>query len=171
MKYCSRCGTENAEGDNYCTSCGWTLNSDWRASTQKQNKKKASPAARILAGIFFLLLLVALLSVFSKNNASTSSTVQQQSTTCLVVYEVTGKTRSVSVTLSNGSGNTEQYANYRVPFRMSFQMRHGQFAYISAQNDEDEGYITSSIYVDEKLFQTSTSRGAYVIASASGLVP
>jgi len=41
---------------------------------------------------------------------------------------------------------------------------------ISAQNNGSRGSITVTIYVNGKIFRTSTSSGAYVIASADGAV-
>jgi hypothetical protein len=173
MRKCSRCGTENRDEDNYCTDCGWTLHSQWKpASEAKGNKKKASPAARVFAGLAALILFGWLYSLLTTGSITgTSSLPAAGNPNVAVVYEVTGNTRSVSVTLSNAGGNTEQYSHYRVPFRLSYQMKHGEFAYLSAQNDEESGDITATIYTDGTVFKTSSSHGAYVIASASGLVP
>jgi hypothetical protein len=43
-----------------------------------------------------------------------------------------------------------------------------EFVYISAQNNQDN--VTVKIIVDGDTFKESTSTGAYVIATASGLL-
>jgi hypothetical protein len=85
-----------------------------------------------------------------------------------VVYEITGSARSASVTLANRSGGTEQYGNVSIPWSYTDKSFSERFLYVSAQNQGDRGTITVSIYVNGKLFKTSSSSGAYVIATASG---
>lgn len=82
-------------------------------------------------------------------------------------YEISGTTSSVSVTLNNPSGNTEQFDPVSVPHTYSYKTFPDSFYYISAQNNESSGSVTVSIYRRGKLIETATSSGAYVIASAS----
>jgi hypothetical protein len=75
----------------------------------------------------------------------------------------------VDVTLTNATGGTEQYSSVRLPKTYSFDSFPDSFLYISAQNQGESGTVKVSIYVDGELFKTSSSSGAYVIASAHGL--
>ena len=49
-------------------------------------------------------------------------------------------------------------------------MGRGDFAYVSAQNQRDEGTIYCEIFVNGVSWKRSQSSGAYVIASCSGRV-
>lgn len=83
-------------------------------------------------------------------------------------YEITGTATSVSVTLNNPSGNTEQYNPVLVPHTYSYKSFPDDFYYISAQNQNSSGSVTVSIYQKGKLIERASSEGAYVIATASG---
>lgn len=85
-----------------------------------------------------------------------------------VIYEITGTAKEVGVTLSNATGGTEQYSDVSLPKKYTYNSFSDSFLYISAQNQGESGSVTVSIYVNGKLFKTSRSSGAYVIASASG---
>ena len=89
-------------------------------------------------------------------------------TSSVVEYEITGSASKVDVTLQNETGGTEQYSDVSVPHTYTFNYYTDWFLYISAQNQGDSGSVTVTIYVDGEVFKTSTSSGAYVIASASG---
>lgn len=71
-----------------------------------------------------------------------------------------------SVTFSPGPGLTSQ-ATATMPWRQKFKAKDGDFLYVAAQSFQASGRITASIYVDGKLLRTSSSTGAYAIASAS----
>jgi len=86
-----------------------------------------------------------------------------------VVYRITGTASTVDVTLNNAQGGTEQYNNVYLPKEYSYDSFSDDFVYISAQNQGEYGTVTVEIYVNGSLFKTSTSSGAYVIATASGL--
>jgi len=85
-----------------------------------------------------------------------------------VIYDITGTAEQVFVTLSNAEGGTEQYSSVRVPQRYVFTTFPADMVYISAQNEGASGTVRVSIRLDGKLFRTSESSGAYVIATASG---
>ena len=91
-------------------------------------------------------------------------------------YEVTGTAYSANITQTNPDGGTEQYSNVKLSgsYEFSVPIRRGSFDYyhamILAQNNGSRGSITVTIYVNGKIFRTSTSNGAYVIASADGAV-
>lgn len=86
-----------------------------------------------------------------------------------IKYEVTGSAKSVSVTLTNGEGGTEQFNDVSVPWRRTYSLKNG-FVYLSAQNQGSAGTVTVKIYVDGKVIKESSSSGEYVIASASDSV-
>lgn len=86
-----------------------------------------------------------------------------------VVYKITGTAEEVDVTLSNPTGGTEQYSSVSLPEKYSYTSFPDSFTYISAQNQGASGTVIVSIYVNGTLFKTSSSSGAYVIATASGL--
>jgi hypothetical protein len=86
-----------------------------------------------------------------------------------VIYKITGTAEEVDVTLSNATGGTEQYSNVSLPKKYTYTSFDDSFTYISAQNQGASGTVTVSIYVNGTLFKTSSSSGAYVIATASGL--
>jgi hypothetical protein len=83
-----------------------------------------------------------------------------------VTYDLTGQ-GSVSVTMQNASGGTEQFET-RLPYHLDLGGVSG-FVYISAQL-EDTGTVTCEIKQGEQVIQTATSTGQYVIATCSGSV-
>lgn len=85
-----------------------------------------------------------------------------------VKYKVTGTAETVDVTYENSSGGVSQESDVEVPWSYSFTGEPGDFVYISAQNQGQTGTVTVTIYRDGDVFKTSTSEGAYVIATASG---
>ena len=90
-------------------------------------------------------------------------------TTYTVDYEVTGTAKDGSFTWQNETGGTEQ-GDYKVPFKKTFKAEYGQFVYISVQNNYKTGSVTCKIIVNGKEFKSSTSEGAYKIATCSGSV-
>jgi hypothetical protein len=83
-----------------------------------------------------------------------------------VEYEITGTASTVSVTLNNATGGTEHFSNVSVPHTFTFENYRDWFFSVSAQNDGASGSVTVTIYIDGEVVATSTSSGAYVIASA-----
>ncbi len=89
-----------------------------------------------------------------------------------VTYDLTGQ-GSVSVTLQNASGGTEQFET-GLPYHLdlgpagTFGGLSG-FVYISAQL-QSSGSVTCEIKKGGQVIQTATSTGQYVIASCSGSV-
>jgi len=88
-----------------------------------------------------------------------------------VKYQVTGSASTVSLTLNNATGGTEQIASATLPWSESFTVQKGDFLYVSAQNNGSSGSVTATVYVNNRVLQTATSTGAYVIATASGDAP
>jgi len=117
--------------------------------------------------IVILVLFIALLL---------SSCFLDTETTKTIKYEVTGTANTASITMRNKDGNTEQISSVTIPWETTFSVKlnlegyDAFFAYISAQNNGQTGSVTSKIFVNGNEFQTATSSGAYVIATASGSV-
>ena len=85
-----------------------------------------------------------------------------------VEYKVSGSGGSFDVTINNKDDGTSQYDNVSSGWTYSFSTsEEGLFLYVSAQNQTNSGSVTTKIYVDGKQKKTSTSNGAYVIASSS----
>ena len=92
-----------------------------------------------------------------------------------IEYKVTCTTGLVDLTIENSDGCVSQYDDMATPWSYSFEItskpEYGYtFVYVSAQNQQNSGSVTAQIYVDDSLYKTSTSTGAYVIAKASGSV-
>ena len=83
-----------------------------------------------------------------------------------VTYQVTGSATEASLTYQNGDGGTSQ-EKVNLPWSLTVKAPQSNFLYISAQNEADYGDITCTISVDGKVIKTSTSSGAYTIASCS----
>jgi hypothetical protein len=117
----------------------------------------------------FALLFFALFGCIEKDGKNNFKVAR-------IKYEVTGTASSVSLTLTNPDGGTEQFSNVRPPgsYEFSVPIQRGSFnyyhAYISAQNMGPKGNVTVTIYVNGRKFRTATSNGAYVIADADGAV-
>jgi hypothetical protein len=87
-----------------------------------------------------------------------------------VQYTVTGAgTSSAFLTYQNCAGGTSQMATAALPWELTCATKQrGDLLSISAQNNSDAGCITATVVRRGVTLQTSTSCGAYVIATASG---
>jgi hypothetical protein len=74
------------------------------------------------------------------------------------------------ITYTNSSGGTEQVTNGTSSWTYSFNAKIGQNLSLSAQNKKETGTITVRIFLDGKEIKSSTSSGAYVIATTSAVV-
>jgi len=74
------------------------------------------------------------------------------------------------VTVSGRGGVTEQFSAVDAAWRYRFEAPSGQFLFLSAQNSCDRGVIVVEIYVDGRLYKSARSEGAFVIATASGVL-
>lgn len=83
-----------------------------------------------------------------------------------VTYTVTGTAGVVGVTYSNAQGGTEQ-TRVTVPWATDFIGDADKFLYFSAQNRGETGSVVVSITIDGTVRKTSTSDGAFVIATVS----
>lgn len=130
------------------------------------------PSRNILWLLAIFAALLALGWICSRSGSSTPSprvAPPAAPVTRQVTYQVTGSARRVAVTYENDQGGTEQ-RDTAVPFSWTGTFAPGDFAYISAQNQGAGGSVTCHILVDGIEWKTSTSRGAYVIATCSGSV-
>lgn len=82
-----------------------------------------------------------------------------------VRYEVTASVSVYSVTISSAGGGTSQFSDVALPWSYDFTAEKGDFVYVSAGG---YGTVTVSIYLDGRLYRTTTSIGSPVIATASG---
>lgn len=114
----------------------------------------------------FALILFLLLFIFRCEEPYSSPEIELISYTCK--YSITGTAKKVFVTIENEYGNTSQYSDISVPWNYSFEAPDGMWVYCSAQNQGESGSVTVTIYRDNVKFTSSTSSGAYVIATASG---
>ena len=82
-----------------------------------------------------------------------------------------------SLTYENSQGGTEQISDAELPWEHKlYGMHKGDSVYISAQDSDAYGGVTVEIYISTNtndigtLVKTSTSTGAYVIATASEII-
>ena len=92
----------------------------------------------------------------------------QQITYHEVHYDVSGTAASADITYATTDGGTAQVAAATLPWSTGFGAQPGTFLYLSAQNTGSTGDITVQIIVNGAPWKSSTSSGAYVIATASG---
>ena len=107
-------------------------------------------------------LIVCLCGLFSLGAECDSTT-----SAAVVEYSITGTASTVFVSLNNATGGTEQFGNVSVPHTYRYDNFTDWFLYISAQNQGESGSVTVTIYLNGEIVKTSTSEGAYVIATAS----
>jgi hypothetical protein len=101
------------------------------------------------------------------NTAAPQPPVTPSIVTASVVYRVSGTTDSASLTYINSQGGTVQ-ETITTPWTKTYTMKADDFLYVSAQNQNASGSITSEILINGVTFKTTTSTGSYVIATASG---
>lgn len=114
---------------------------------------------RTVAILFIVFSIIVILLTYDKQSSRTTMDIE---------YRITGTSDTVSITMENASGGTEQYDSRRVPYSYEFVAQEGQFLYISAQNNGERGTVTCEIVINGVVEKEATSQGAYVIASCSG---
>ena len=137
-------------------------------------KKKTTKFALIgCGGLIALIVIIAIIIGASSSKTTDTQTIPTY-TGPEVIYEITGTAMSADVTLSNATGGTEQFSNIQwshvtgAPgYEYTYESFPASFLYISAQNQGESGSVTVNIYYEGNLIKTSTSTGAYVIATAS----
>lgn len=147
----------------------------------RQQPAQASPttpasqaASMSCLGCFGLLAFLFILGLVMPSTPSTRSTSRTSTTTSAaksykVTYKVGGSTSKASITIQNASGGTEQ-REVRVPWSSSFNVKPGQFVYLSAQNKSEYGTVEARIELNGKTVQSASSNEDYGIASVSGRI-
>jgi len=113
---------------------------------------------------YLLLVLFLILAIFL---SGCSGVVTPDTYEYKVEYKISGTATSVSVTLSNPTGGTEQYSDVILPKVYSYKYFSDNFLYISAQNNGSSGTVNVKCYYKGVLKDSAHSEGAYVIATAS----
>ena len=109
----------------------------------------------------FVIMLGVMIVLFAIGGVCVTTETYQ------ITYEVTGTALAASLTFTNEDGGTSQESDVWLPWTYSFEAEEGDWVSILAQNTGDTGSVTVTIYRDGEVFRTSTSSGAYVIATAS----
>ena len=126
------------------------------------------------SGLIFAITLILLASCGGggdAENANGNGTSGQKpgsgTASAIVTYAVSGSTNKASLTYSNSQGGTAQQT-VSLPWSTQYTMKAGDFLYISAQNENASGSVTTEIRINGYAFKNTTSVGAYVIATSSG---
>ena len=112
---------------------------------------------------YFLVVLFLILAMFLSGCGGLVTPTYEYK----VEYKISGTAKSVSVTLSNPTGGTEQYSDVDLPKSYSYKYFSDNFLYISAQNNGETGTVNVKCYYKGQLKDSAHSEGAYVIATAS----
>jgi hypothetical protein len=78
-----------------------------------------------------------------------------------VVYEVTGNADQVDITISNDYGSYEEYKGLSLPWRVEYGQFKEEYVYLYAYNNGEDGDITVTIYVNDRVFKSATCSGPY----------
>jgi hypothetical protein len=167
---CSACGGAVRRDATTCKHCKRPLvlsSADPVAMAAVQPAPKKRPAA-----IWFILLTVVIcvvptLWILSGLRGGSNGTLAPSADAYHIVYQMSGSARAASLTYQNATGDTEQ-KDVSMPWTMAFDAQSGAFLYLSGQNKGESGSVTCSILVNNVVVKTSTSEGAYKIASCSG---
>lgn len=76
---------------------------------------------------------------------------------------------TANITLSNPTGGMEQHSEVKLPCKFVYDSFPSNVLYVSAGIGGYSGTVTVRIYVNDELFKESTSTGAWVTATASGI--
>lgn len=194
---CAACGAINMAAHNLgqtgCGRCGAELFPGPVQSVLGSPAKAGSPVAAaplsrsyrsggIIGVVLGCCVIIALIVYFSgamhtSGSASSSPRLPvieaAPSATMEVTYEVVGRdVYAVSLTWEKDAGGGAQ-GDYKLPFRTTYTMKTGDFAYISAQiiqPTEGAGSIESRIYINGVLTYQGEASGFPSIATASGSV-
>lgn len=87
----------------------------------------------------------------------------RSSQTYEVRYRITGTAERTHVTLATPHGTEQRQVN--IPYTSPIEtFRPSEFAYVSAQNDNNNGPITVEILHRDQVVRTATSQGPFAVA-------
>ena len=124
--------------------------------------------------LFWVVVVLGVLYMMRVCNEETGTSGSSAAKTYKITYLVSSAGSygevQVDVTFSNETGKTSQVADKRTPWKYEFEAKSGAYLYVSAQNQGKHGGVKAAILVDGKEVKSSISEGAFVIASASGML-
>lgn len=82
-----------------------------------------------------------------------------------IKYSITGTAERAMATYNNSNGETLHYTS-NIPFEIGIKRFLDSFFYISAQNQDEDGSVTVTIYYKGQQIKTSTCTAAFCIATA-----
>ena len=137
---------------------------------QAPAKKKSSLGVIVLFSLFVGACIWFTVINLDSGWTSSPSGSSARATGHKVIYRITGTAKRADLTYNNASGGTEQ-KTVALPWSQSYTVPAGGFLYVSAQNDGQSGSVTCEIVVNGGTVKTSTSEGAYKIATCNGRLP
>lgn len=183
-RVCPFCAEDVKDAAIVCKHCGRDLpevspavvenetdpsTTDERVETARKGGLKSLAVAMALAVVVWLVLMAGEDGNPARegSRADLAPTVPLTPATQSVVYRLDGTTGQVGVTLSNGTGDTEQF-DTDLPYERTVIMASGEFAYLSAQKQGGGvGSVTCTIAINGDQVSRATSSAAYGIAGCS----
>lgn len=181
MKNCPNCQREIADDMPLCGYCGQPVDAKPEQIPTLKPKKEAPKTSGTVVALLVIAIMGMLILCMTMNSSTTkkapstsrsvNTAVPAKVTSYSVRYEVLGSAKTVSITMENSDGGTEQRSSVTLPYKVTQTFSPGSFVYISAQNNTDTGNVICKIFVDDQEVKKSSSTGAYVIATCSGRLP
>lgn len=130
----------------------------------------------IIGALVLIIFVIAIRSAPTKANSSPASVYTPVPAVPLLVhYEVTGDgSGSASITAQTPTGTSQSTTDLPLTNKSGTEglifsgFSHGDFLYISAQNQDEYGSVTCRIKVGDTVVSENTANGAYQIATCEG---